>query len=385
MLPGTDSGSGTDTTPPPGTTTSGFGDTDTETEGFDPGTDSGEPPEGEFGCWSIEAIIEDPDRSGAAGVAASEDGIRAGTQLSTGSVYASDLGGAFEWEYGVSVGNQASVLAVALLPDGDTLAAAQTPQGGGDQLWLGRLSADGELVWETSLGPTYGQAWVSAHISTAPSGDVYVAWDTDGLAVSRVDPATGDVAWTAQSNYAANIINWSRGGLATTPDGDALTLRRWDYGLELELWSAADGMMLDTFAVTDPTFAEARPADLEVLPDGSIFVLANADSGPALLELDGDGEVLASHTFVSVDDPEVDTMAWDSVTERFLLSGVGRNDAGTQRPWRLTTDRDGTTELDVLGGMPFSIWGALASTRLPGGGFVETRFPSLYAYAITCD
>lgn len=376
--------SGTKTT---GDTATTGGTDSTTSDTFGTGTDSGEPPEGEFGCWTIDALIEEPDVSGGAGVAARQDGIRAGTMISSGTVYATDLDGVFQWEYEIPGNLPASVMAVAMTADGGVLAAAQSDDlgGGGPEVWLGRLSAAGSLEWETSLGPTSDQTWTTAHMATLPGGDVLVAWDREGgLGVTRVDPSTGTSAWSELTNYAPSLINWSRGGLAVTPAGDALSLLRHASGLELELRSGADGMLLTSAVVTDPAFADATPADLEVLEDGTIFVLANAGVGPSLLEVGLDGSVVASHTFTSIDDPFANVMAWDPVTEQFLLSGTGRLPSGTQRPWRLTTDRNGATELDVLGGMPFSIGDGLDSAPLPDGGFVETRFPSLFAYAITC-
>lgn len=244
------------------------------------------------------------------------------------------------------------------------------------QLWVGHLTEDGEPTWETVLGPAHYFAWMKGDVQAHPEGGYVVSWHDSGaggvgtrLRTARIDDM-GTPLWSTHHWLAADSPvpgGSSRGGFALLPSGDALQLTSEAEQPRL-VRLASDGTTVSDVVMD----VDGWPSDLVVLPDGAVLAAINSAMGPRLLEIEPDGTVVAELAQRSSNRQELHELQWDPVHEVLYVGGVTPDEDGTQRPWTLVLERDGTeiaSELDedLTVGVVYD-----ASPR-PEGGFAVVR------------
>lgn len=92
-----------------------------------------------------------------------------------------------------------------------------------------------------------------------------------------------------------------------------------------------------------------NPNRIAVMTDGAIRIVGSHrvdyEQDPAILLLDGDGEIVSYNTFSTVPTEEIWALA-ESIDGGTFLTGTTRSRTGKDRPYLLKVDRDGVFEWD---------------------------------------
>lgn len=320
---------------------------------------------------------------------------------------------------------------IAALPGGDFVVAANTRSGGTGRYdaWVLRLAPDGGVRWERRFGgpdteqlygvvPAGEGAILAGHTRSVGQGE-------SDLWLIRLD-AAGQPLWETVTGGSAND---RPRGLAPAPDGGAVAVgfTRSRTGVEEDLWAVrvgADGAILwdrtygserderglGVAALPDGGFAavghaearDGRGVDAYVVrfdgtgylvwerrldrghfdvatavaaaPDRGLIVVGTTSAAPGvpdqvlILRLDAGGDILWERV---IGGPRVDS-AWGVVTagDGFLVLAATQSwGAGSDDTWLLRLDDTGTVRWErLLGG---ALWDrAMAIQPVPGGGFV---------------
>jgi hypothetical protein len=332
--------------------------------------------DGQCHAWGVATLIHDSHRSSAEAIVGIEDGMVMAGSPSPYAVARLDEGAHTRWSVELAHGFLKDVIHA---PDGGFVVVAQddsSEHDSGRALWLGRLSAAGELTWETTLGAAHSMAWMNGTALVHPEGGYVVSWHDSGaegvdtgMRLARIDEL-GTQLWAVGFPLSAGSPTpdpETRGGVALLPGGDVLQLASEGRDLRL-VRIGADGELVSDVVVT----VAANPADLLVLPDGGVLVLANSSIEAMLLEVEpDDGWVAMSHTLSLGEDRVLHGMEWDPVHEVLYLGGTARAE-GRDRPWTLVLDRDGSELASVID-EELTVGGPYDVSPRSTGGFAVVR------------
>ncbi|WP_254822472.1 hypothetical protein [Haloglomus halophilum] len=166
-------------------------------------------------------------------------------------------------------------------------------------LRLRRITADGDLAWQRSLG----------NATSVVRGPVLVATD-DGVALARTVDSEPPAARLTRFAHDGTLLGdrTYRGGvpraLAETDDGGLVVVgqREFRRGWYLRLDGDGDIVRNETFATGDRRIVGATPADDgDLLVAGSAEVRGFSGSDPWVARLDADGTVRWSRTYGTTD------------------------------------------------------------------------------------
>lgn len=329
--------------------------------------------------WGAETFIHDSGRSSAGAVLGIADGVVMGASPGAGGMARLDTEGYTLWDVEQLAPSVGDVTDVIEAPGGGFVVAASagsTRHESGTQLWVGGVSADGELTWETVLGAASYFAWMKAEVFAHPEGGYVVSWHDSAaegtnprMRLARIDER-GAPLWDVDYPLSAGSSvpdSSARGGAGVLPEGDIVQVTAAGDDLRL-VRTDADGML-----VTDEVMdVRARPMDLLVMPDGRVRVLANDDVEAMVLEVDTeDGWVSDYDSYGLGEGRHLDEMQWDPVHEVMYLGGTGPA-AGRERPWTLIVDEEGS-QIASLIDEELMVGLVLDASPLPTGGFVAAR------------
>lgn len=347
--------------------------------------------DGKCKAWGVATLIHDSHRSSAEAILGIDDGMMMGGSPTDPSLARLDDYAHTRWSVEVGLGEIKDVIEA---PDGGFVIVASGGSGlhaSGKSLWVGRVSPDGELTWESMLGAAHYMAWMKANVLAHPEGGYVVSWydsgaegDDTGLQLARIDDL-GTPSWALEHPSETGYLGPShgmQGGMGLLPDGDILQLTTEGQDLRL-IRTGADGRLVSDLVVP----VAARPADLLVLPDGSVLVLANSSIEAMLLEIEPeDGWISMSHSLSLGENRFLHAMQWDPLHEVLYLGGTAHA-AGRSRPWTLVIERDGTEIASVID-EELTVGGPLDVSALSSGGFAVVRHggASLHLEAsVPCD
>lgn len=328
--------------------------------------------------WGAETFIHDSGRSSAEAVLGIADGVVMGASPTAGGMARLDTEGYTRWDVEQLAPSVGDVTDVIEAPGGGFVVAASagsTRHESGTQLWVGGVSADGELTWETVLGAASYFAWMKAEVFAHPEGGYVVSWHDSAaegtnprLRLARIDEV-GSPLWDVDYPLAAGSAvptSSARGGAGVLPEGDIVQVTAAGDALRL-VQTGADGMLVSD-EVLD---VRASPMDLLVMPDGRVRVLVNDEVEAIVLEVEPDGWVADSDSYGLGEGRRLDEMQWDPVHEVMYLGGTGRAE-GRERPWTLIVDEEGS-EIASLIDEELTVGLVLDASPLPTGGFVAAR------------
>jgi len=347
--------------------------------------------DGQCHAWGVATLIHDSHRSSAEAILGFEDGMMMGGSPSAQSLTRLDDYAHTRWSVEPGLGELKDVIEGS---DGGFVFVAVGGSGlhdSGKALWVGRVSPDGERTWETMLGPAHYMAWMKGNVLVHPDGGYVVSWyDSEaegantGLRLARIDEQ-GASAWQLDHPSVTGYLSPShgmQGGMGLLPDGDILQLTTEGQNLRL-VRTGADGRLVSDIVLT----VAAQPADLLVLPDGSVLALANTSSEAMLLEIEPeDGWISMAHTLSLGEDRFLHAMQWDPLYELLYLGGTAPA-AGSSRPWTLVIDRDGSEIASVID-EELTVGGPLDVSARPTGGFAVVRHGGASLHletALPCD
>ena len=346
---------------------------------------------GQCDAWGVETLIHDSHRSSAEAILGFDDGMMMGGSPTAQSLTRLDDYAHTRWSVEPGLGEIKDVIEA---PDGGFVITASGGSGvhdSGNSLWVGRVSPDGELTWESMLGAAHYMAWMKANVLAHPEGGYVVSWyDSEaegantGLLLARIDDL-GTPLWVLDQPSPGGYPTPShgmQGGMGLLPDGDILQLTTEGQDLRL-VRTGADGRLVSDLVLP----VAASPADLLVLPDGSVLALANSPIESMLLEIEPeDGWISMSHTLSLGEDRFLHAMQWDPLHEVLYLGGTARA-AGRSRPWTLVIDRDGSEIASVID-EELTVGGPLDVSALSSGGFAVVRHGGASLHleaALPCD
>ncbi|MEM9458673.1 MAG: hypothetical protein AAGF11_31140 [Myxococcota bacterium] len=333
--------------------------------------------------WDVAMIEEDDEQTPAHAILSLSDGMLLGGAPTSSALTRLDASGQEVWSVELGTPGLDFIANIETEPGGDYVVAMhrQDPVAPYDKhLWIGAVSDNGQLQWESVLGAAHMIAGMQADIQIHPAGGYVVSWHSgkDGnsvLELERTDDSGTPLWGTSYPLTADSMVayNWSKGAMDLLPNGDILQLTAQGDGLRLVRTTPNGGMVSDV-AIPQPRL---WPQELTVLPDGRVFVLGNdstQQSGVAtLLEVEPDGTIIATHEYSAGEDPFLTSMHWNDAAGRLLLSGTTRNSAeDQQRQWHLAVDAEGIEtwsyfdEQDSIG----SDLNDISAT--PDGGFITT-------------
>lgn len=346
--------------------------------------------------WVVTNPVRDGNATTVAAVVALDDGFVLGASPSSGAVTRVDADGAEVWSAVLGPGGEAFIKDIVQEADGGyvvTIHDHDFSYASRRKVRAVRLSSDGQVQWDTDIGPAHYMAWMEADVLLHPAGGTVVSWhdsqdggDSPRLALARLD-AQGVVLWTAThplTEGSPTGADWAHGAAVVLGDGSILQLTSELDDLRL-VRTAADGSPITDAILPD---VDARPQDLLTLPDGRVLVLASDGLFARILEVEPDGDVLATHAHTAGGDSFGHELAWDPNYEALLVAGTARDaEQGWERPWTLVLDLDGEellNEIDVE--EPGTPTNALDAATIPSGGFVVTRHggSSYYETVLPC-
>jgi hypothetical protein len=347
--------------------------------------------DGQCEAWGVATLIHDSHRSSAEAILGFDDGMMMGGSPTAQSLTRLDHYARTRWSVEPGLGEIKDVIEA---PDGGFVITASGGSGlhdSGKALWVGRVSPDGELTWQTMLGAAHYMAWMKANVLAHPEGGYVVSWYDSGdegadtrLRLARIDEL-GASSWALDHPSASGYRepnHGMQGGMGVLPDGDILQLTTEGDDLRL-VRTGADGRLVSDIVVP----VAASPADLLVLPDGSVLALANSPIEAMLLEIEPeDGWISMSHTLSLGEDRFLHSVQWDPLHELLYLGGTAHA-AGRSRPWTLVIDRDGSEIASVID-EELTVGGPLDVSARSTGGFAVVRHGGASLHletALPCD
>jgi len=145
-----------------------------------------------------------------------------------------DANGNVKWQKTYGGGGDDGATSIAIAPNGDIIVAGYTTSfgAGGNDIWVLRLDENGNIKWQKTYGgSTLDEAYA---VALAPNGDVIVAGHTysfgagyEGVWVLRLDE-NGNIKW--QKTYEGDN-NDGANALAIAPNGDIIVAGyTWSFG-----------------------------------------------------------------------------------------------------------------------------------------------------------
>ena len=321
--------------------------------------------------WTVfDAIVDGEDATTADAVLILDDGLLLGGTPASGVVQRLEDNAGPGWSLSLGRGGLLFVKALAQTASGDFIAVAQ----GNSSVRSFGITAAGELAWETDLGPAHFMAWMQIDIEPHPEGGNIVAWHSGNQQhVARLARLgdDGTIAWTSEHALAPGTdiaINWARGAMDLLPDGDILHLTAAQQGLRL-IRTDASGELVSDNAIN----VQAWPQDLEITPEGRIFVvtLDESDDG-TMLEVDAEGQILETFAYTAGQNSALSVAEFNPANGLLYLGGESRGPGGgTIQEWTLVVDGSGAEVFNFLqpgfGSQP------LRAVATDDGGFVVSR------------
>lgn len=303
-------------------------------------------------AWDVALTDKDGDQTAAHSILSLSDGMLLGGAPTSDALTRLDASGQEVWSLELGTPGHDFIADIEAAPGDAAILAMHRwdpAMPHEKQLWVGLVSAKGQLQWESVLGPAHYMANMEADIKVHPEGGYVVSWHSGEdhssvLELERIDDIGTPLWSTSRPLTADSMIAYhaSNGAMDLLPNGDILQLTAQGDGLRL-VRTAPNGDLVSDVAIPQPRL---MPQELTVLPDGRVFALGNdssRQSGVAtLLEIEPDGTIVATHEYSAGEDPFLTSMHWSDAAGLLLLSGTTRDAAvGRQRQWHLAVDPDG--------------------------------------------
>lgn len=255
--------------------------------------------------------------------------------------------------------------------------ATESGSAGEFDVWVAKLDATGQLLWERRFGGT-ATDWASGVVETRDGGLALAAYTQDAPGapydfwVIRLD-ADGGLLW--ERRYGGAATDWTN-GIAETADGNLVVVGHTeskgagnaDYWV-LKLDPRGEVVWDHTFGGPGVDYATAVTATA----DGGAVVTGQTQAvgAPAfdsrVLKLDAAGNVVWDRVFGGAQD---DWLRWAVETRDGGLAFAGyttSQGAGLYDVWMLKLDHDGGLLWDRTFGGPENDW-ARAVVEMPDGG-----------------
>ncbi len=264
-----------------------------------------------------------------------------------------DKNGNVKWQktYGGSKRDWAS--AVALAPNGDVIVAGVTDSfgAGGDDVWVLRLDANGNVKWQKTYG---GSKWDEANaVALAPNGDIIVAGHTGSFGASWYDvwvlrlDENGNVKW--QKTYGGS--DWDKANaVAVAKNGDIIVAGQTGSSYSniwvLRLDENGNVKWQKTYGRSSGDVANS----VAITPNGDIIVAGETygfggDGKDAwILRLDSKGNVKWQKIYGGRYWDEAYAVAIAPNGDVIIAGSTGRSGAGDSDVWVLRLDSEGNVK-----------------------------------------
>ncbi|RMG15920.1 MAG: hypothetical protein D6729_11640 [Deltaproteobacteria bacterium] len=287
-----------------------------------------------------------------------------------------DSSGSVVWSkaYGGSGAEQAYGL--DLLPDGGYVFCGGTTSfgAGGSDIWVVRIDATGQVVWEAAYGGSGDDAPGAPYdeyvcgVAVDAEGKIVVVSVSDSyepnfdLLALRLDPADGTVLWSNGYGGDGEESNWSVGVLAdggyllTGSFGDPSTFESDAWALKVDttgaiVWQTTLGIP----GIFDEVLKETGTADGGAVL-ATYYENSDSDWRSRLIRLSADGQLMWARDYQN------GQVSWpNDVLERpdgrLSVVGVSVGDVATWdgELWLMETEADGTVATGCALGTPVQI------------------------------
>jgi hypothetical protein len=221
----------------------------------------------------------------------------------SGLLVALDRDRKVSWQKSIGLTGTTAIRAMASLPSGDVILAGVTSEGsvGNFDQWTARMTVDGDLVWQKSLGSSRAEAvsdavvldgeivvlvgTTSADLARGPEGfEVAGPLPTAGYNALTLTALTaeGDVLWQRIVDPSRSLEGPARRLMVLQPravvaGGELWIVGNTDRNGSISTWLARfdlEGGLTESWEIS--AGAIERGSDLEVLPDGRVVVLGGS-------------------------------------------------------------------------------------------------------------
>ncbi len=360
---------------------------------------SREPVFGDCSEWDSNFMIRNGDVVGAAAIALVDDELLVAGSPSSGALARYSRSGEIRWDVELDPSSQVFASAVVASDDGSSVVLAKVDDPtspSGKRLHAFGVSADGEVQWMECVGQLHHSAAVHTDLRRLASGGYTVSWhgssgegSLPSLAQARLG-ADGTVEWTSHDFLPSGTVvaaQWSQGAMELLPSDTVLQLTAAGEQLRLVESDPIDGSTINDVVLDE--LGSATPIDLEVLPDGTVWMLVRMFDGSHLIEVTPAGDIVAQRQFDDApSDAFLHQLTWQENQQRLLLTGEARDERGIARALAMVLTRDWAIDASIFPYDDGGVSSANAVVADPFAGFVVTQAgPSLRLLGIepTCD